>query len=52
MNGFVFEGGSYLGMKRVVLSDCMCPKVAEVLEKFGVEGLLIIGGFEVGIRWI
>merc|ERR1719228_1741285 len=45
VNGWVAEGGALLGTKRT-MPDKDFAKVAEQLEKFKVQGLVVIGGFE------
>lgn len=45
--GLIFEGGSYLGTKRMVPPEDSHAKIAENLRKFKIVALLIIGGFEV-----
>jgi len=45
VNGWVAEGGALLGTKRTT-PDKDFAKVAEQLEKFKVQGLVVIGGFE------
>lgn len=51
MSGWVGEGGALLGTKRT-LPQGKFPKVAEQLKKFGIQGLFIIGGFEVSDNYI
>lgn len=45
--GLAFEGGSYLGTKRMVPPEDSYSKVAQNFNKFKIAALLIIGGFEV-----
>ncbi|XP_049946418.1 ATP-dependent 6-phosphofructokinase-like [Schistocerca serialis cubense] len=45
VRGWVPLGGAILGAKRT-LPGRRLPKIAEQLRKFGIQGLLIIGGFE------
>jgi len=45
VSGWVSEGGALLGTKRTLPSKNF-SKVAEQLEKFKIQGLVIIGGFE------
>jgi len=45
VNGWVTEGGALLGTKRTLPSSNF-SKVAEMLGKHKIQGLLVIGGFE------
>ncbi len=38
-----------MGTKKMIPTEDMYSKIAENLKKFKIEGLLIIGGFEVSI---
>jgi 6-phosphofructokinase 1 len=44
VTGWVSRGGAELGTNRKVPTDAELPKLAQVLEKFGIQGILIIGG--------
>ena len=44
VSGWVSRGGAELGTNRRIPKDSELPKIADVFEKFGVQGLLIIGG--------
>ena len=47
VSGWVAQGGAFLGTRRTLPNDDNCmPKVVERLKEFGIQGLLIIGGFE------
>ena len=46
VSGWNGEGGALLGIKRTLAGDYL-PACAENLKKFEIEGLVIIGGFEV-----
>ncbi|XP_018495778.1 ATP-dependent 6-phosphofructokinase [Galendromus occidentalis] len=43
--GWVGQGGAFLGTKRT-LPEKQMPRVVEVLKKFNIQGLLVVGGFE------
>ncbi len=43
--GWVVQGGALLGTKRTLPGDHL-EKIATVLREHGIEGILIIGGFE------
>ncbi len=43
--GWVVQGGALLGTKRTLPGNNL-EKIAEQLQKHGIEGILIIGGFE------
>jgi 6-phosphofructokinase 1 len=45
VNGWVAQGGAFLGTKRT-LADKYIPQMAEKLAEFGIQGLLVIGGYE------
>lgn len=49
VTGWVSVGGAYIGTKRT-LPGKRLDQVAARLAEFGIQGLLIIGGFEVGLR--
>ncbi|KAL7302758.1 ATP-dependent 6-phosphofructokinase isoform X1 [Trichogramma pretiosum] len=44
--GWVSQGGAYLGTKRAPPKDEQLPQIAAKLKEFGIQALLIIGGFE------
>lgn len=46
VTGWVGHGGAYLGTKRTLPGHRM-GLVASRMEEFGIQALLIIGGFEV-----
>ncbi|KAK7574123.1 hypothetical protein V9T40_011314 [Parthenolecanium corni] len=46
VHGWVQEGGSFLGTKRIFPDESMYPKIAEMLNKFQVGALCIMGGYE------
>jgi 6-phosphofructokinase 1 len=46
VNGWTPKGGALLGTKRT-LADGKLPDIAEQITKHNLQGLLIIGGFEV-----
>lgn len=48
VTGWVGAGGAYIGTKRT-LPGSKVDKVAAKLAEFGIQGLLIIGGFEVRV---
>ena len=43
----MFEGGAYLGTKRIVPAEDLYGLAAKNLGKHNVDALIIIGGFEV-----
>ncbi|CAG0922609.1 unnamed protein product [Notodromas monacha] len=45
VNGWVGQGGAFLGTKRT-LPEKYLPQIAEKLKVYGIQGLLVIGGFE------
>lgn len=47
VTGWVAEGGAKLGTKRAPPSEDQLPAIAQKLKEFGIQALLIIGGFEV-----
>ncbi|CAG0894274.1 unnamed protein product [Cyprideis torosa] len=52
VNGWVGQGGTFLGTKRT-LPEGNLPQVAKRFEEFNIQGLLIIGGFEVrGVAYL
>ncbi|XP_034938454.1 ATP-dependent 6-phosphofructokinase isoform X2 [Chelonus insularis] len=46
VTGWVAQGGAYLGTKRAPPKDEQLPQIAARLKEFGIQGLLVIGGFE------
>lgn len=47
VNGLTFQAGSVIGTRRTTVEDpAILAKVVENLEKFQIQGLLIVGGFE------
>ncbi|XP_058792570.1 ATP-dependent 6-phosphofructokinase isoform X2 [Phymastichus coffea] len=46
VTGWVAQGGAYLGTKRAPPKDEQLPAIAQKLKEFGIQALLIIGGFE------
>ncbi|XP_054015302.1 ATP-dependent 6-phosphofructokinase isoform X2 [Hylaeus anthracinus] len=46
VTGWVAQGGAYLGTKRTPPKDEQLPAIAQKLKEFGIQALLIIGGFE------
>lgn len=44
VSGWVSEGGAELGTSRKVPYDHEMPKIAQILEKYNIQGLMIIGG--------
>ncbi|XP_033331505.2 ATP-dependent 6-phosphofructokinase isoform X1 [Megalopta genalis] len=46
VTGWVAQGGAYLGTKRAPPKDEQLPQIAQKLKEFGIQALLIIGGFE------
>lgn len=48
VTGWVSLGGAMLGTKRT-LPDQKLSQIAARLQEFGIQGLLIIGGFEVNL---
>ncbi|XP_035729275.1 ATP-dependent 6-phosphofructokinase-like isoform X3 [Vespa mandarinia] len=46
VTGWVAQGGAYLGTKRTPPRDDQLPQIAQKLKEFGIQALLIIGGFE------
>lgn len=47
VTGWVAQGGAYLGTKRAPPKDDQLGNIAQKLKEFGIQALLIIGGFEV-----
>lgn len=47
VTGWVAEGGAKLGTKRTPPQEDQLPIIAQKLKEFGIQALLIIGGFEV-----
>jgi len=47
VTGWVAEGGAKLGTKRAPPTEDQLPQIAQKLKEFGIQALLIIGGFEV-----
>ena len=48
MNGWVSQGGAFLGIKRTLPSTNL-EKCAERFREHKIQGLLVVGGFEVRI---
>ncbi|XP_029167853.1 ATP-dependent 6-phosphofructokinase isoform X4 [Nylanderia fulva] len=46
VTGWVSEGGAKLGTKRSPPQEDQLPAIAQKLKEFGIQALLIIGGFE------
>lgn len=46
VTGWVAQGGAYLGTKRAPPTQEQLPQIATRLKEFGIQALLIIGGFE------
>ncbi|XP_015185145.1 PREDICTED: ATP-dependent 6-phosphofructokinase isoform X2 [Polistes dominula] len=46
VTGWVAQGGAFLGTKRAPPKDDQLPQIAQKLKEFGIQALLIIGGFE------
>lgn len=46
VTGWVAQGGAYLGTKRAPPKPEQLPQIAQKLKEFGIQALLIIGGFE------
>ncbi|XP_063993770.1 ATP-dependent 6-phosphofructokinase isoform X2 [Diachasmimorpha longicaudata] len=46
VTGWVAQGGAYLGTKRAPPKEEQLPQIAAKLREFGIQALLIIGGFE------
>ncbi|XP_012284646.1 ATP-dependent 6-phosphofructokinase isoform X2 [Orussus abietinus] len=46
VTGWVAQGGAYLGTKRSPPQEEQLPLIAQRLKEFGIQALLIIGGFE------
>ncbi|KAF7996715.1 hypothetical protein HCN44_002361 [Aphidius gifuensis] len=46
VTGWVAQGGAYLGTKRAPPTDAQLPQIATRLKEFGIQALLMIGGFE------
>ncbi|XP_076685336.1 ATP-dependent 6-phosphofructokinase isoform X3 [Andrena cerasifolii] len=46
VTGWVAQGGAYLGTKRAPPKDDQLPQIAQKLKEYGIQALLIIGGFE------
>lgn len=49
VTGWVAQGGAYLGTKRAPPKEEQLPQIAQRLREFGIQALLIIGGFEVNL---
>lgn len=47
VTGWVAQGGAYLGTKRAPPKEEQLPQIAQKLKEYGIQALLIIGGFEV-----
>jgi len=47
VTGWVSEGGAKLGTKRAPPTEDQLSQIAQRLKEFGIQALLIIGGFEV-----
>lgn len=47
VTSWVSEGGAKLGTKRAPPQEDQLPQIAQKLKEFGIQALLIIGGFEV-----
>jgi hypothetical protein len=50
VSGWVGQGGAFLGTKRT-LPEKHLSQVAAKLREFGIQGLLVIGGFEVNHKY-
>ncbi|KOX67867.1 6-phosphofructokinase, partial [Melipona quadrifasciata] len=46
VTGWVAQGGAYLGTKRAPPTEEQLPQIAQKLKEYGIQALLIIGGFE------
>lgn len=46
VNNWAKEAGSLLGTNRAMASDCNMSLIAEMLGKHGIQGLVVVGGFE------
>jgi 6-phosphofructokinase 1 len=46
VSGWVSQGGAILGTKRTIPTKETMPLIAEQIKKWGIQGLLVIGGFE------
>lgn len=46
MTGWVSVGGCFLGTKRTLPGDRL-PEIAAKIKELNIQGILIIGGFEV-----
>ncbi|XP_029039686.1 ATP-dependent 6-phosphofructokinase isoform X2 [Osmia bicornis bicornis] len=46
VTGWVAQGGAYLGTKRAPPKEEQLPQIAQKLKEYGIQALLIIGGFE------
>nr|XP_012149350.1 PREDICTED: ATP-dependent 6-phosphofructokinase isoform X2 [Megachile rotundata] len=46
VTGWVAQGGAYLGTKRAPPKEDQLPQIAQKLKEYGIQALLIIGGFE------
>lgn len=46
VTGWVAQGGAYLGTKRAPPTEEQLPHIAQKLKEYGIQALLIIGGFE------
>lgn len=49
VTSWVAQGGAYLGTKRAPPTNEQLPHIAQKLKEFGIQALLIIGGFEVHV---
>jgi 6-phosphofructokinase 1 len=47
VTGWAMQGGSKLGTQKQTPSAKNIGKIAEQLKKFGIQALLLVGGFEV-----
>lgn len=50
VTGWVGQGGAFLGTKRTLPGDRMA-EIAARLKEYNIQALLIIGGFEVNIKY-
>jgi 6-phosphofructokinase 1 len=48
VTGWVAQGGAFLGTKRTLPGDKK-KEIAARIKQFNIQGLLIIGGFEVNL---
>ncbi|XP_033220923.1 ATP-dependent 6-phosphofructokinase [Belonocnema kinseyi] len=46
VTSWVAQGGAFLGTKRAPPTNEQLPQIAQRLKEFGIQALLIIGGFE------